>query len=347
MSATKAFPGPQDAHISERALAVGNARNEAAAGPYKVNSLRIDPDADPSKGTVTWDPWRSLWNGGMLISALVLGPIYFSWDAVLVFVVLLELTLLAGHSVGFHRRLIHRTFECPKWLERVLVWLGTLVGMQGPFWVIQSHDFRDWAQRQPDCHPYLRHGQGRLKDAFWNLHCQLQLAVPPGFDPGPGISDDRFYQFLQRYWMLQQVPVAIALFALGGMPWLVWGVFVRVATGVSMHWFVGYICHSHGPQSWHVNGGSIQAHNVPWAAIPSMGESWHNNHHAFPASARHGLYPGQTDPGFAFICLLARLGLAWNIQTPQALPRREGLDPVVDDAESIFNRDPSEEHGGV
>ena len=137
-----------------------NALNESATGPYKVNSLRIDPGADPMAGSVTWDPARSLWNAGMLLTALVFAPRYFTWGAFAVFVVLLELTMCTGHSVGFHRLLIHRTFKTPKWLERTLVWSGTLVGMQGPFWVIQSHDFRDWAQRQPDCHPYLRHGQG-------------------------------------------------------------------------------------------------------------------------------------------------------------------------------------------
>ena len=302
-----------------------NALNDASSGPYKVNSLSIDPRADPMAGSVGWDPARSLWNGGMLACACVLAPIHFSWSAVAVFVALLAVTMCTGHSVGFHRRLIHRTFQCPKWVERVLVWSGTLVGMQGPFWVIQSHDFRDWAQRQRDCHPYLRHGQGMLKDAFWNLHCRLRLKNPPGFDPGPGIGDDPFYRFLQRTWMLQQLPLAIVLFGLGGMPWLVWGICVRVATGVSMHWFVGYICHSHGPQSWLVNDGVIQAHNVPWAAIPSMGESWHNNHHAFPASALHGLYPGQVDIGFAFVRLLQRLGLAWDVQTPESLPKRSGI----------------------
>jgi sn-1 stearoyl-lipid 9-desaturase len=233
--------------------------------------------------------------------------------------------MCTGHSVGFHRRLIHRTFQCPKWLERLLVWSGTLVGIQGPFWVVQSHDLRDWAQRQPDCHPYLRHGQGMLKDAFWNLHCRLKLQSPPGFDPGPGIGDDPFYRFLQRTWMLQQLPVALFLYAVGGMPWLVWGVCVRVTTGVSMHWFVGYICHSHGPQSWIVN-----------QAIPSMRESWHNNHHAFPASARHGLYPGQIDLGYQFVLLLERLGLASDIQTPQLLPPRSGISPVAPDALSIL-----------
>jgi stearoyl-CoA desaturase (delta-9 desaturase) len=309
-----------------------NVCNDAACGPYKVNSLRIHPHAEPMSGRVTWDPTRSLWNGGMLLATLELGPMYFSWGAFAVYLVLLELTLCAGHSVGFHRRLIHRTFQCPKWLERTMVWLGTLVGMQGPFWVIHSHDFRDWAQRQPDCHPYLRHGQGMLKDAFWNLHCRLTLRHPPGFDPGPGIGDDPFYRFLQKTWMLQQAPLAIVLFLIGGLPWVVWGICARVATGVSMHWFVGYICHSHGPQSWLVDEGAVQAHNVPWAALLSMGESWHNNHHAFPASARHGLYRGQTDIGFGFICALRRIGLAWDVQTPDLLPMRTGITAVAEDA---------------
>jgi fatty-acid desaturase len=243
-------------------------------------------------------------------------------------IVLLLITMCTGHSVGFHRRLIHRTFKCGKWTERILVWSGTLVGMQGPFWVIRSHDIRDWAQRQGDCHAFLKHGRGVWMDGWWNLHCTLTLRRPPGFDPGPGIGDDVFYRFLQRTWMLQQVPIAIALFLLGGWPWVVWGVCVRVTVGVSMHWFVGYLCHTHGPQSWIVDRGAVQAHNVPWAAIPSMGESWHNNHHAFPASARHGLYPGQLDLGYNFIRFLERLGLVWDVQTPDTLPPRAGITAV-------------------
>jgi stearoyl-CoA desaturase (delta-9 desaturase) len=125
--------------------------------------------------------------------------------------------------------------------------------------------------------------------------------------------------------MLQQLPVALVLFAIGGVPWVVWGVCVRVTAGVSMHWFVGYICHTHGPQSWLVDTGAVQAHNVPWAAIPSMGESWHNNHHAFPASARHGLYPGQLDIGYEFLRVLEKSGLVWKIQTPEVLPPRSGI----------------------
>jgi sn-1 stearoyl-lipid 9-desaturase len=95
-----------------------------------------------------------------------------------------------------------------------------------------------------------------------------------------------------------------------------------------MHWLVGYLCHTRGPQNWLVDDGAVQAHNVPWAAIPSMGESWHNNHHAFPASARHGLYPGERDIGFGFLQLLERLGCVWHIQTPDVLPPRNGITAV-------------------
>jgi fatty-acid desaturase len=279
----------------------------------------------------------------MLLVALILGPLTFTWGAFTVYVVLTLITLCAGHSVGFHRRLIHRTFKCPLWVERTLVWLGTLVGMQGPFWVIRAHDTRDWAQRQPRCHDYLAHRHGLLKDGWWNLHCRLTLAHPPRFDPGPGIADDWFYTFLQRTWMLQQLPVGLVLYLIGGWPWVIWGVCMRVTTGVTMHWFIGYLCHTHGPQSWHVDNGAVQAHNVPFAALLSMGESWHNNHHAFPASARHGLYPGQMDPGFRFVQLLELFGLAWDIQTPDKLPRRPGITALYPEAESILgiaNREP-------
>jgi sn-1 stearoyl-lipid 9-desaturase len=76
----------------------------------------------------------------------------------------------------------------------------------------------------------------------------------------------------------------------------------------------------------------VQAHDVPWAALPTMGEAWHNNHHAYPGSARIGLYPGQSDLGFAVIRMLERLGLAWNVQTPESLPARKTLVEVAKQA---------------
>lgn len=77
--------------------------------------------------------------------------------------------------------------------------------------------------------------------------------------------------------------------------------------------------------SWEVQGAGVQGRDVPIAAWVSMGESWHNNHHAYPGSARLGLFPGQVDPGWWLIRTLERCGLAWSIRTPQTLPPRPAL----------------------
>ena len=115
-----------------------NASDSNTQDVYKVNSLTLSTNSNAVDGHVRWDPCRSLWNGGMLLAALVLGPMTFTWGALAVFVVVLAIIMCAGHSVGFHRLLIHRTFECPTWLELTLVWIGVLFGMQGPYWMNRS-----------------------------------------------------------------------------------------------------------------------------------------------------------------------------------------------------------------
>src|SRR3954454_14508866 len=184
----------------------------AAAGAFKVNSLTNLESASAVTGRVEWDVSRSLWNVSMFGGAVVLGPLTFSWSALCVFLLTAGVSLCAGHSVGFHRRLIHRSFEAPQWVDRALMWLGTVVGIGGPIWTIRLHDSRDWAQRQPDCHWFLRHGKSFLVDGFYYLNFRLKLKNPPGFEPGPGIGDDRFYVFLQRSWMAHQIPIAVALY---------------------------------------------------------------------------------------------------------------------------------------
>ena len=304
------------------------AANEAGEGAFKVNSLSGLDRANASAGTLAWDPARSIWNMSMIAGALILGPLFFPWGAFLVFLLLSGITLCVGHSVGFHRRLIHRSFDCPKWLERLMIYVGVLVGMGGPIWTVSLHDLRDWAQRQNDCHWFLRHGRSALVDGFYYLNFRLVLRDPPHFDPGPGISDDRFYLFLQRTWMLHQLPVAIALYTVGGWPWVVWGVIVRVATCFTMHWYIAHVAHRRGPQDWVVEDAAVQGYNIGWLAIPTMGESWHSNHHAFPASCRHGLYRGQIDIGYDFVRFLEWIGLARDIRVPANLPARSGLVPV-------------------
>lgn len=280
---------------------------------------------DAGTGTVKWRPVKSIWISMMTLAALIGAPLFFSPAAVLVFFGLCAVTLCAGHSVGMHRKLIHNSFDCPKWLEYLMVYLGVLVGMAGPLGMMRQHDMRDWAQRRQDCHDYFKHGRSIWHDAWWQLHCDLELAHPPEFRPEPSVRTDKVYAWMEKTWMWQQLPLAILLFALGGIGFVIWGICARVCVSVTGHWLVGYFAHNHGPRRWHVKGAGVQGRDVPIAALLSMGESWHNNHHAYPGSAKLGLDRDQPDPGWWLIQVLHRLGWAWNIKTPDLLAERRAL----------------------
>lgn len=277
------------------------------------------------EGVVRWVPAKSLWLTGMTIVGVACSPATASWGAVTAFVILTVFTICAGHSVGMHRLLIHGSFETPLWLERLLVWLGTLVGMAGPFGMIRAHDMRDWMQRQDDCHDHAAHRQPALKDYWWQTHCALDMHEPPRFVIEDRVLNDPFYRWLESTWMLQQLPVAVVLYAFGGWGWIVWGVCLRVAISLSGHWLIGHLAHRHGSQIWTIEGLAVQGRNVDGAGLITFGEAWHNNHHAWPRSARLGLFPGQIDLGWWFISLLERVGLAWNVQTPEQLLQLDGL----------------------
>lgn len=290
----------------------------------------VEAFSDPATGRVRWAPIKSVWIGTMTLAALVLGPLFFTRDAFLLFLITSAVTLCAGHSVGMHRRLIHNSFNCPLWLEYVCVYLGVLVGMAGPIGMIRLHDMRDWAQRQAKCHDYFAHRSGFWRDGWHQLHCELELTHAPVFRLEPRIAGNRIYAFMERTWMWQQLPWAVLFYLVGGLPWLVWGICVRVAVCVTGHWLVGHFAHRHGGQTWLVDGASVQGYNVKLAGLISMGESWHNNHHAYPGSAKLGLEPGQVDLGWALILAFERLGLAWDIVTPDHLPHRTALRRVAE-----------------
>jgi fatty-acid desaturase len=293
--------------------------------------FRVDGrGASPVRGRVVIAPAKAAWNLGMLAATLVLAPLVFSWSALVVFLVLTYATLLLGHSVGMHRRFIHRSFDCPKWLERLLVWLGTVVGMAGPLGILRIHDLRDWAQREPDCHDFFSHRRSLLVDAWWQLTSRFEFERPPRFAIEPEFTRDPFYVWLERTWMLQQLPLALVLFALGGWSWVVWGIFVRVCVSVIGHWTVTYLTHNPGPGRWHVHGAGVQATDLPGYGLVTMGECWHNNHHAFPESARIGLEPGELDPAWWVIRALHRVGLVTRVGLPRPEAQRGDIAERVD-----------------
>ena len=283
----------------------------------------VDP-ASVMEGEVRWAPGKSLWFTTMALVAVIGGALTFSWSAFALFILSTGIVLLFGHSLGSHRKLIHDSFQCPRWLERVLVYLGVQVGLAGPLGLLRQHELRDYAQRLPECHSYLRHGSGPWVDAWWQLHCDLNLKRPPEIRLEPRIANDPFYRFLERTWMWQQLPVAVVFFAWGGWSFVVFGVCARVTAGVFGHWLIGYFAHNHGPMHHEVRGAAVQGRNIRWTSLLTMGESWHNNHHAFPGSARLGLQADEWDPGWWALLAMRRIGWVWNLRLPEDLaPRAE------------------------
>jgi len=210
-------------------------------------------------------------------------------------------------------------------MEYLLVHLGTIVGLAGPFGMLKTHDMRDWAQRQQECHDYFSHGSVWYKDASWQIFHSFKLETPPPFEAEAEIANDPIYRWMEATWMWQQLPWAILFYALGGWGWVCWGIGSRVSVSIIGHWLIGYFAHNDGYRDWHIEGAAVQGHNIPWTALLTMGENWHNNHHAFPGSAKLGLEPGQVDPGWWVLSGLKKVSLVSNLITPENLKARKEL----------------------
>jgi stearoyl-CoA desaturase (delta-9 desaturase) len=309
----------------------------AAKLPASLQGLRAEaPSIDNTKiGRVRYSAAKSFWLGAMLAGAVIGGTVYFSWAGVAVYLLSTGAVLLFGHSLGWHRKMIHDSFQCPAWLEYTLVYFGVQVGMAGPITLLRVHDLRDYAQRLPDCHDYLRYRNSFWRDAWWQLHCELELASPPAITIEERIAGNRFYRFLEHTWRWQQLLPALLLYACGGWGWVCWGVCARIATANIGHWLIGYFAHNHGEMHFEVRGAAVQGHNIGFTSLLTMGECWHNNHHAYPGSARLGLAYGEWDPGWWVLCALRRAGLAWSLRLPEDLPARPELHALADTGTSM------------
>ena len=298
---------------------------EPSFQPY--DNPRVAGGADPCHGRVRWSPRQSLFVC-LMYGGAITALFFATTGAIALFLASSAITLCLGHSLGMHRRLIHRSYTCSERLEAVIVYLGTLVGMGGPYTMTHTHDLRDWAQRQPACHDFFAHRQPMLKDWWWQLHCRIDLDAPPQIDCKTGVANPRFYQWLDANARLQQIPWAILFFAIGGLPWLLWGVCMRVAVSLTGHWLVGYFAHNQGGRHFYIAGAAVQGFDVRGCGLITFGECWHNNHHAYPGSAKLGLFPGQADPGWWVLEWAARRGWISNLRLPKDLPPRPELMPA-------------------
>jgi stearoyl-CoA desaturase (delta-9 desaturase) len=244
-----------------------------------------------------------------LIALLALFPGNFSWGAAGVAFVLYWLTACMGITLGFHRLVSHRSFEVPKWLEYILVFCGTLACQGGPFYWIGGHRIHHkYSDTDLDPHDSNK--------GFWWSHLGWMLWENASVKEDiprytKDIQDDPFYQFCEKYFIPIQIILGLLLYWWGGWSFVIWGIFVRLVVVFHVTWFVNSATHKFGYKSHESNDNS---RNCWWVALLTFGEGWHNNHHAYQYSARHGLEWWEIDLTWMTIRVLQILGLAKNVK---------------------------------
>jgi stearoyl-CoA desaturase (delta-9 desaturase) len=254
-----------------------------------------------------------------------------AWDGLLgvsdvaVFASLYVLTGL-GVTVGFHRLFTHRSFKAGALVRGIFCILGS-AAVEGPAisWVADHRKHHQFSDRLGDPHsPHVDHGvgvDGALR-GLWHAHVGWlfrhdQRAARERY--APDLLQDPVVRFVDRTFLLWAVAGFAAAFGLGvaiggsvtaGLTGMLWGGAVRLLVLHHVTYSINSICHVFGTRRFRT---SDESRNVPWLALASFGESWHNNHHAFPTSAAHGLGRWQIDPSALVISGLERTGLAWDV----------------------------------
>ncbi len=255
------------------------------------------------------------------LALLAFFPFAFSWSAVVVMLVLNWMTASLGICLGFHRYLTHRSLDLPKWLGYFFVLLGSLALENGPIKWVGQHRMHH-ANSDTDQEPHS------ARKGFWWAHMGWMLHKHPVFDNPfriksytKDLQDDAFYAFLEKHFISVQVAFGLILFAIGGIPWVIWGIFLRVVLVYHQTWLVNSAAHTFGYKNLKLE--NDLSTNCWWVGLLAFGEGWHNNHHAFPKSARHGLRPWEVDMTWWTISGLKTLGLATNLHVARLYPNRK------------------------
>ena len=250
----------------------------------------------------------------------------FSWHRLIVAAILYVLAVNVGIGMCYHRLLTHRGYQTPKWVEYLMTVFATLSMEGGPmFWVSTHRVHHQLSDHEGD--PHTPREGGWWAHAGWILYGESLHSQTKGLSRySPDLGKDRFHVWVSKYHWLP-ITVSGVLLLAGGWIWggwvnglamVLWGVALRVTLGLHATWLVNSATHLWGSRRFETRDDS---RNSWWVALLTGGEGWHNNHHAHPVSARHGLKWWEIDPNFWGIWLLSKIGLARHIRVAKYDPK--------------------------
>jgi len=267
------------------------------------------------------------WPTAVVFALLHVGAVaalfFFSWPLLAAAAFLYWVATGLGISMGYHRLHTHRSYQLPLFAEYFLALCGSLSLEGGPIsWVAIHRIHHQNSDRPGDPHS--------PRDGGWWAHVGWIIFGGATHDStyrmskyAPDLAKHRFYVWLNNYHWLPTVALAALLAAIGGLPLMLWGICLRLVFGLHATWLVNSATHIWGSRRFATRDDS---RNNWWVALLTFGEGWHNNHHAHPTSARHGLAWYEFDPSWIGIRLLRRLGIATSVRTARLsaeVPRQE------------------------
>ena len=261
---------------------------------------------------------------------------FFSWKGLFLALALWWVAGSWGIGMGYHRLLTHRGYKAPKWLEYFLTTCATLALEGGPiFWVATHRVHHQLTDKEGDPHS-PRDGKWWSHMGWIILGKTLHQNVKELSPYVPDLRKDKFHNFISKWHWVPITVLGFVILAIGGWKMVLWGIFLRTTIGLHCTWLVNSATHIWGSQRFVTDDDSTNNFVI---AMLTFGEGWHNNHHAHPQSARHGLAWYELDFNWMQIWALSKLGVISNVKLPR-MERRPAITvpavaPVAPEAEAV------------
>lgn len=235
----------------------------------------------------------------------------FTWTRFWVAFAIYWFAISWGIGMGYHRLLTHRGYKSPLWFERFLAICGSLSLEGGPIFWVATHRVHHQKSDQPG-DPHSPRDGAWWAHLLWMVTGEAKHSDTKGLAKyAPDLARDPFMVWLNNWHWLPLTTLGLILLAFGGWQMVLWGVFLRVTIGLHATWLVNSATHMWGSQRFEAGDDS---RNNWWVALLTFGEGWHNNHHAHPVSARHGLAWYELDVTYLQLKALEKIGVISKVQ---------------------------------